>query len=215
VRLRPASIWHEGDVTVSESLSGHFRQAGVREAPFTPTNPYERSKAAAERVAVRGLPVVVARPGFIYGPGDKHVFHLFRSVQSGWFSYIGGGEYLCLPTFVADAVAGMLVRLHRGRVGEVYHFAGPRPVSFRELAETIAAAVGTSAPRWRRHRARCAAYAIGWTPPLVVPEWLFFPKIVRSLGKRPSMNWVTCQSGILRQAFTVSTGGCNTRHLSL
>ena len=191
------------------------REPALEDAPIAPTNPYERSKATAEQVALayaaKGLPVVVARPGFIYGPGDRHVLRLFIAVHNGWFSYISGGGCLCQPTFVADAVAGMLACLHRGKVGEVYHLAGPRPVSFRELGETIAAAVGTSAPRWNIPRwiAMSGATALGAlayatrldAPPSVVPGWPFFPKIVCSLGKRPSMNWVTCQSGILRQAF--------------
>jgi nucleoside-diphosphate-sugar epimerase len=205
-------IWHEGDVTVRESLSGvlqgadwvihaagrlgqsgiaesayrcvnvdgtrnvmaealatgngvrvlHLSSPGVlgptgreprsEDAPFAPTNPYERSKAAAERVALefaaKGLPVVIARPGFIYGPGDRHVLGLFRAVQRGRFFYIGGGGHLCQPTFVADAVAGMLACLRRGRIGEVYHLEGPRTVSFRELGEAIAAALGVRQPRW-------------------------------------------------------------------
>ena len=137
--------WHEGDITVRESLKGlfhgtewivhaagrrgqtglpesvyrnvnvdgtrnvmaetlatgnklrvlHLSSPGVlgptgrkpvtEEAAFAPGNPYERSKAAAEQVALefaaKGLPVVIARPGFVYGPGDKHVLGLFRAVQ--------------------------------------------------------------------------------------------------------------------------------------
>lgn len=211
-----AITWHEGDVTVPQSLSGVLRgaewiihaagrlgRAGVpdeayralnvdgtrnvmaaalatgsrprvlhlsspgvlgptgrepveEDAPFAASNPYERSKAAAELVALefaaKGLPVVVARPGFIYGPGDRHVLGLFRAIQRGRFLYIGGGRHLCQPTYVADAVAGMLACLRRGRAGEVYHLAGPRPLTFRELGETIAAGLGVAPPRWNLPR---------------------------------------------------------------
>jgi len=123
----------------------------AEDAPYAPSNPYERSKAAAEQVACdfagRGLPVVIARPGFIYGPCDRHVFNLFRAVKHGRFFYIGGGRHLCQPTYIADAVAGMLLCLSRGRPGEIYHILGPRPVTFRELGETIAAALGVRPPR--------------------------------------------------------------------
>ena len=266
--------WHEGDVTVPESLGGLFRgfdwiihaagrlgQAGVPEAayrrvnvdgarnvmdeaiatsgisrvlhlsspgilgptgrepapedaPLAPTNPYERSKAAAEQVALeyaaKGLPVVVARPGFIYGPGDQHVLRLFMSIQSGWFSYIGGGESLCQPTFVADAVAGMLACLHRGRVGEVYQFAGPRPVTFRELSETIATTLGVPPPRWNLPRwlamsgaagleVLAHASGSGWIPPLSRTGVAFFSedrvfswqKASRELGYTPERDLAT------------------------
>lgn len=131
--------------------------AATEEAPLAPSNPYERSKAAAEKVALefaaRGLPVIIARPEFVYGPGDRHVLGLFRAIERGRFFYVGGGGRSCHPTFVGDAVDGMLLCLRQGRAGNVYHVTGPRPVSFRELGETIASALGVtppwlSLPRW-------------------------------------------------------------------
>jgi nucleoside-diphosphate-sugar epimerase len=120
------------------------------EAPMRPTNPYERSKAAAETVArsyaLRGLPVVLARPGFIYGPGDRHVLRLFEAIQRRRFVLVSGGRCLCQPTYVDDAVAGMLACLVGGRPGAAYHLVGPRALTFRELAAAIADAVGAPAP---------------------------------------------------------------------
>jgi len=127
------------------------RGPGIEDLPYAPTNPYERSKAAAERVALefaaQGLPVVICRPAFVYGPGDRHVLGLFRAVRRGRFFLIEGGRHLCHPTFIADAVAGMLLCLRRGRSGAIYHIAGPCPATFRELGETMAAALGVRAPR--------------------------------------------------------------------
>jgi nucleoside-diphosphate-sugar epimerase len=96
-----------------------------------------------------GLPLVIARPEFIYGPGDIHVLGLFRAIQRGIFFYIGDGNNTCHPTYVEDMVDGLLACLRRGAPGAVYHVAGPRPLPFRELAETIAAALGVPPPRWR------------------------------------------------------------------
>jgi dihydroflavonol-4-reductase len=122
-------------------------------SPLAPSNAYERSKALGEAVAAGfardGLPLVVARPEFIYGPGDVHVLGLFRAIQRGIFFYIGDGQNTCHPTYVEDMVDGLLACLRRGAVGGVYHIAGPRPLPFRELAETIAAALGVPPPRWR------------------------------------------------------------------
>lgn len=120
------------------------------EAPSRPTNAYERSKAAAETVArsyaSNGLPVVVARPGFIYGPGDRHVLRLFQAIQRGRFVLVAGGRCLCQPTYVDDAVAGMVACLAAGRPGVAYHLVGPSAVTFRELAATVADALGVPAP---------------------------------------------------------------------
>jgi nucleoside-diphosphate-sugar epimerase len=135
----------------SSGVLGPTANPAGEDAPYRPTNPYERSKVEAEGVArafaSRGLDVVVARPGFVYGPGDRHVLGLFRAIARRRFFLIDGGRRRCQPTFVEDAVAGMLACLARGRAGEAYHLVGPRAVSFRELAATLAAALGVRPPR--------------------------------------------------------------------
>jgi nucleoside-diphosphate-sugar epimerase len=141
------------------------REQVAEDAPWAPSNPYERSKAAAEKVALefaaQGLPVIIARPGFIYGPGDHHVLKLFQAVGRGQFAYIGGGRRLCQPTFVADAVSGMLLCLSQGRPGEAYHITGPHPVTFRELGDAIASAFGVRPPWLSLPQSLAMAGAIG------------------------------------------------------
>lgn len=117
-----------------------------------PSNAYERSKAAGELVvtsfAEQGLPAIIVRPEFVYGPRDTHVLGLFRAIQQGRFFYIGDGENCCHPTYVHDAVTGIVAALDHGRVAETYHIAGPRPLSFREMGSTFAEALGVPAPRY-------------------------------------------------------------------
>ncbi len=124
--------------------------------PLAPSNPYERSKAAAERVALKfareGLPVVIARPEFIYGPGDLHVLGLFQAVGNGRFFTIDGGRHTCHPTYIDDAVTGMILVLKNGRAGDIYHITGPEPVTFRELGETIASVLNVPPPRFNLPR---------------------------------------------------------------
>lgn len=118
--------------------------------PLAPSTPREYSQAMAEMVAREfarhGLPVIIARPEFIYGPGNRRVLGLFRAVQQQMFFYIAGGAAYCHPTYIDDAVAGLLLALEQGRPGEIYHITGPCPVTFRELAETIAKALQVRAP---------------------------------------------------------------------
>lgn len=121
--------------------------------PLAPSNAYERSKALAEsyarEFALSGLPVVIGRPEFVYGPGDTHVLGLFQAIQRGMFFYIGDGANHCHPTYIDDALDGMIACLERGSAGRAYQIAGPRPVSFRELAGTVAAELGVPPPRLR------------------------------------------------------------------
>ena len=121
-------------------------------APHRPTSIYERSKSAAEKAALPlaaalGVPLVIARPEFVYGPGDEHVLGLFRSIQRGTFFYIGSGNSLCHPSYIDDVVAGLLACAgKRVRPLEAYHICGPRPVTIRELATAVAAALEVKAP---------------------------------------------------------------------
>jgi nucleoside-diphosphate-sugar epimerase len=135
-----------------------------------PTNPYERSKAAAEEAlrddaSKHGPIAVVVRPEFVYGPGDRHVLRLFRAIQRRRFFYFGRGDALCHPTYVDDAVAGLVAAADRGEPGRVYHIAGPRPLSIRELAETFARALGV-APPFLRLPERPVRLALGLLEPL-------------------------------------------------
>jgi nucleoside-diphosphate-sugar epimerase len=127
-------------------------KAANENAPLAPSNPYERSKALAERMVsvytASGLPVVIARPEFVYGPGDTHVLGLFKAIQQGRFFYVGDGNNTCHPTYIDDAIDGMLRCLEQGQPGEIYHITGPRPVTFRELAETIANSLDVPQPRF-------------------------------------------------------------------
>jgi dihydroflavonol-4-reductase len=120
-------------------------------APLAPSNAYERSKAHAEQLvhvyARTGMKVVIARPEFVYGPGDRHVLGLFRAVQQRIFFYVGNGRNYCHPTYIDDAVDGLLLCLENGRTGQAYHICGSQPVTFRELAETMAAAMDVPPPK--------------------------------------------------------------------
>lgn len=156
-------------------------------APLQPSNPYERSKAAAEELVqtfvAAGMDIVIARPEFIYGPGDAHVLGLFQAVKRGLFFYIGDGQATCHPTYIDDAVGGMVRCLVNGRSGEIYHITGPEPITFRQLGETIAAALDVRPPwlRLPRPLALLAATALegvgkltGMTPPLSRTGVAFF-----------------------------------------
>jgi nucleoside-diphosphate-sugar epimerase len=150
-------------------------------APYAPTNVYERTKAEGERLALaaaaqRSLSLTVARPEFVYGPGDTHVVGLYRTIQRGIFFYVGSGDTVVHPTYIDDAVRGMRLCLERGGAGRVYHVAGPQPVTVRELATTIAGALGVRSP-WLRLPTWLAAIAA-----------LGFEAVAKIAGVRPPLS---------------------------
>jgi nucleoside-diphosphate-sugar epimerase len=125
----------------------------AEDAPARPSNVYERTKAEGERVALEafrrdGVPVAVARPALVYGPGDLHLLAWFHAIDAGLYRVVGRGDNLLHPVFVGDVVEGLLQCAEQPRTrGRVYHLVGAQPVAIRDLAACIAGALGRSLPR--------------------------------------------------------------------
>jgi dihydroflavonol-4-reductase len=123
-----------------------------------PRTPYEITKWEGEKNALSlhknyELPLVVVRPTFTYGPGDPHKLPLFRMVKKGRFVFIGSGHSTNHPIYIDDLVSGVMLVLERRPIGEEFIIGGPRPVSKKELINTIAQELGVTAkflytPRW-------------------------------------------------------------------
>lgn len=144
----------------------------AEDAPVRPSNAYEETKAQAEHLVEgagkRGLPVVIARPGLVYGPGDLHLAPFFAAVLRRRFRPIGRRPVWLHPVYVDDLTAALRACASDDRaVGECFHLAAPRPVTLAELAHEIARAAGTRAaagiiPLWT---ARTVARAGDLLPP--------------------------------------------------
>ncbi len=149
------------------------------DAPLRPSNDYERTKAEGEELALRiarqhNLPLVVARPALVYGPGDLHLLGWFRTIKRGYYHVVGRGDSLLHPIYIDDVVRGMLKCAQiPAAVGRVYHLVGAAALPIRELAAAIADALGRRLPR--RHLPAAATWAgaaLLEALPLVVPSRL-------------------------------------------
>lgn len=122
------------------------------DTPWAPANPYEATKLEGERLALRayreyGLPLSVARPGLVYGPGDLHLLSLFSTINRGLFRVIAGGEAMLHPIYIDDLVEALILCAQRPEAaGRCYNLAGERVVTIRELAASIAHALGKELP---------------------------------------------------------------------
>ena len=91
------------------------------DAPLRPGDIYQVTKVEGERIAREaaartGLPVTIARPSGIYGPGDRRLLKLFRGVARRRFVVLGSGNIFYHLTYIDDLVEGFrLVRRNRRR----------------------------------------------------------------------------------------------------
>jgi nucleoside-diphosphate-sugar epimerase len=138
--------------------------------PCNPSNIYEQTKLAGEQAALRfaqesGLPVVVVRPAWVYGPRCPRTQKLFRTISKGHFVMFGNGRTLRHPVYVSDAVRGLeLCGVANDGSGEVYIIAGAEPVTIETLVRMIAQILSVRPPTV--HLPVALGKLVGYTLPL-------------------------------------------------
>jgi len=123
------------------------------EPPAEHMDGYTQTKVEAERLALqfhreRGLPIVILRPGFVYGPRDRTVLpRLLESIHVGRFRYFGSGEQAMNCIYVGNLVEAVMLALEKDEaVGEVFNLTDDEPVSKRRFVGTAAKLAGYPEP---------------------------------------------------------------------
>jgi len=179
--LRP-SHYYAGNTRATERLAGAAAGQGIRFVQVSslaaigpslngspvsedtsphPITHYGKSKLEAERATRTQFPDgVMVRPPVVYGPRDRDVFQLLRSISKGIVVKIAGTERRFSCIYVDDLVEGLLLAAEcRATAGHAYFLAHPKPATWTEF-EAAAAGIMHRHPRVLRLPAR-AAYAIG------------------------------------------------------
>lgn len=105
-----------------------------------PVTAYGKSKLAGERAVMEadGLRWTILRPGVVYGPADRAMLPLFRLVRAGIFPVIGRTDAAYTFGYIDDVVRAIVAAVDSDRDGELMFVGHPRPVTAREIVETIA-----------------------------------------------------------------------------
>jgi nucleoside-diphosphate-sugar epimerase len=124
-----------------------------RPVPVDQENPvtaYGRSKLAAEKVvlsAMDRMPVVILRPGAIYGPRDSEILEAFRSIKRGLLPLIAGGEAKGMWIYATDCAEACLRAIDAdGPSGRTYFVDdGCGPLTARQMLTDAERAMGSKA----------------------------------------------------------------------
>jgi nucleoside-diphosphate-sugar epimerase len=135
----------------SLAAAGPSRTALREEAPLEPVEPYGASKAEAERIALSfadRLPVSVARPPRIMGPGDRENLFFFRLAKARLALDLGDRPLSWID--VDDCARGFLaIAGHPASRGQAFFLASRETTTALGLMEAAARALGVRARRVR------------------------------------------------------------------
>ena len=144
--LQGGAARHRFVLAGSLAASGPSRVGRAEEDALSPAEWYGESKAEAERIALAyssRLPVAVARPPRIMGPGDRENLLFFRVVARGIALRLLGPERPLSWIDVDDAAAGLLLLSERPQaVGQAFFLASRERTSVEGLQREIARALG-------------------------------------------------------------------------
>ncbi len=115
---------------------------------------YTRTKAEAELVIQRhvqefGLKAVILRPGFIYGPGDRHALpRIVEKIKSGKMRFLGRGDRLLNNTSVENLCDAIMLAVEKPDIdGEIFNVRDERLVTREEFINTVADYLGRPHPK--------------------------------------------------------------------
>ena len=140
----------------------HYGTDETAPLPQSHVDSYTQTKVESEQLALEyhrrhGVPVVVLRPGFIYGPRDRTVLpELIENLRQRRVRWLGGGRRAMNTIYVANLVDAIFLALEKpNAVGQVYNLTDGESVSKRRFIEALV--------RW---------LDLPEPPPLSVPIWL-------------------------------------------
>jgi nucleoside-diphosphate-sugar epimerase len=149
---------------------------------------YTQTKAEAERLALEyhrehGVPVVILRPGFVYGPRDQTVMpKLIENLRERRVRWIGGGKRAMNTIYVRNFVDAIFLALEKpNAIGQVYNVTDGEFVSKRRFIETLVNGLGLPKP-----------------PPVSVPIWL--ARIVTNIMERLARRQGSLNAPLMTQA---------------
>jgi nucleoside-diphosphate-sugar epimerase len=120
---------------------------------------YTQTKVEADELAQRyhresGVPVVILRPGFVYGPRDRAVMpQLIHQMTYSSIHYLGGDPFALNTIYVGNLVEAVFLAAEQPQaVGGVYNLTDGEYVSKKRFLEAVADSLGLRHPHQRLPR---------------------------------------------------------------
>ena len=185
--------------TSSANVYGAPKSNPVTEdAPFDPRVPYDYSKVILENMAMsfhktKGLPVSLTRSWLLFGEYDQPTRATIRFIRACLkdepLTLFNGGKDTTSPSHAINfAKLALTILEDDSAVGRAYNFGGERPVTIRELAETVKELTGS------KSRLNLAPPRT----PLEAEPQVSYPSLDRAKSELGYRHELTLEQGLLR-----------------
>jgi len=185
--------------TSSANVYGAPKKNPVTEdTPFDPRVPYDYSKVVLENLAMsfyktKNLPVSLTRSWLLFGEYDQPSRATIRFIRACLkdepLTLFNGGKDTTSPSHADNFAKLALTVLNNDRaVGRAYNFGGERPVTIRELAETVKELTGSKSK-------------LNLAPPrtpLEAEPQISYPSMERAKSELGYEHELTLEQGLLR-----------------
>jgi len=176
------------NLRTSDVMVPHLERAEISRSFFVTTTTVfsgfesysEKYRQIERRLTAIKVPNAVLRPSMIYGNDrDRNMCRLIRMLQrTPVFPVFGPGTALIQPVFIEDLARSIANAVDRNVTG-AYNLAGPAPLPFKDVIETIAVALNKNV-RLLHVNHSFAATAVKWLEH--VPKFpLRYDQIMRNL----------------------------------
>src|SRR5262249_26407393 len=127
--------------------------------PDSHMDAYTTTKVEADRLALdahrsEGLPVVVLRPGFVYGPHDRSVLpRLLKRLRERRFNYLGGDQRALNCIYIGNLVDAVFLAAQRSEaIGQAYNLTDGERITKERFINAIADALQIERPKQKLPR---------------------------------------------------------------
>ncbi len=108
----------------------------------------ESEKKVLEAYREKGLPVVIVRPPYIYGPRDRQLLpRVVKFLKEGKFKFIGTGENPFSLVYVKNFVTALALLCDNDKaIGQIYHITDGHDITRKEFIGKLASKFGYPMP---------------------------------------------------------------------
>jgi nucleoside-diphosphate-sugar epimerase len=137
----------------SVGVYGDVRQYPADEqAPCRPLTIYGQTKLAGEEQVRKfanqsGLPTVIVRPSWVFGPTCPRTRKLYRALKKRTFPMIGKGLNTRHPIYILDLLRAFEVLMaHHAAIGDLFIIGGARIMTTKKIVDTVCNVFGFKSP---------------------------------------------------------------------